>query len=171
VVNVSVTLTAPTSLGQFTGFWQLRNGSGGLFGVGPEANEPVYVQIDVVAASASPGPTTVAGPIRVTGVALEVDNASVAGACPHTFNFIGSFTSEGAGTVTYKIEAETSLPGFVFDLPPANDASFTNAGPRSFATSYALEFRDSVAAQLWLHILAPSDMTSDKLSVSLSCTP
>jgi hypothetical protein len=171
VLNVSVVLTAPTRLGQSTGFWQFRNAAGSLFGIGPNANEPVYLQIDVVAAGATPGPTVVAGPIRVTRAAFEVDSASVTGACPHTFNFVGSFDSEGAGAVTYKIEAETGLAGFQFDLPPANEAVFAGPGPRGFAASYALEFRDSVTAQVWLHILSPSELISDKVTIALTCTP
>jgi hypothetical protein len=44
-VDVSVTLTAPNSIGRFTGYWMLRNASGALFGTGSKANEAFYVEI------------------------------------------------------------------------------------------------------------------------------
>jgi hypothetical protein len=44
-VDVSVTLTAPASVGSYTGYWMLRNPSGNLFGAGNKANEAFYVEI------------------------------------------------------------------------------------------------------------------------------
>ncbi|RPJ18913.1 MAG: hypothetical protein EHM33_31160 [Chloroflexi bacterium] len=44
-VDVSVTLTAPASVGSYTGYWMLRNPSGTLFGAGNKANEAFYVDI------------------------------------------------------------------------------------------------------------------------------
>jgi hypothetical protein len=46
-VDVSVTLTAPSSAGPYTGYWMLRNPSGMLFGSGDKANIPFYVDIIV----------------------------------------------------------------------------------------------------------------------------
>jgi hypothetical protein len=44
-VDVSVTLTAPNSVGQHIGYWMLRNSYGALFGAGNKANEAIYVEI------------------------------------------------------------------------------------------------------------------------------
>ncbi len=171
-VDLSVDLTAPANFGTLTGFWQFRSPNGKLFGLGPDANQPLYVQVNVVpAAGDNPAPTVAAGPIKVTTAALEADNASVTGPCPHTFHFIGSFTSEGAGAVTYKIEAQADTTGYQITLPPSNESVFSGAGPRGFAASYDLEFRSSVSAQVWLHILSPADMLSDKLAITLTCSP
>src|SRR4030095_1044810 len=46
-VDVSITLTAPTRNGHFTGYWMLRNPSGLLFGYGDAANKAFYVDINV----------------------------------------------------------------------------------------------------------------------------
>jgi hypothetical protein len=46
-VDVSVTLTAPSLIGRYTGYWMLRNPSGTLFGYGEKANESFYVEIKV----------------------------------------------------------------------------------------------------------------------------
>ncbi len=46
-VDVSVTLTAPNSLGRQVGYWMLRNPSGQLFGFGNNAEKAFYVDIRV----------------------------------------------------------------------------------------------------------------------------
>ena len=46
-VDISVTLTAPSSAGPYTGYWMLRNPSGMLFGSGDKANIPFYADIIV----------------------------------------------------------------------------------------------------------------------------
>lgn len=46
-VDVSVTLTAPSSPGPYTSNWMLRNPSGALFGTGDKANVAFYVDVQV----------------------------------------------------------------------------------------------------------------------------
>ena len=48
-VDLSVNLVAPIDAGTYRGNWMLRNGAGNLFGVGSQANGPVFVQIIVIA--------------------------------------------------------------------------------------------------------------------------
>ena len=170
-IDVSLTLTAPQKLGTYTSFWMLRTPSGSLFGIGPEANQPVYLQIIVAAAGATPQPTAPAGTINVTAASLAVATADFSGACPHTFTFTASFASEGAGDVTYQLEAESDKPGFVFTLPEPIKSTFTGAGPRTFNASYELQFTGSVSGRAWLHMLTPNDLQSDKVSFSLACQP
>jgi len=54
-VDVTVTMTAPASAGTYRGYWQLKNASGKLFGIGVTANKSFWVEIRVSAS------TTVAG--------------------------------------------------------------------------------------------------------------
>jgi hypothetical protein len=152
----------------------LRNAAGTAFGLTADANQPVYVQIDVVPAGSgstggTPQPGGTPGALTVSAAQLSVEPASFTGACPQTFVFSGSYTSEGAGTVTYRLEAAATNPGFVFNLPPTNTATFTNAGPRTANVSYSLEFTGSVAGEAWLHILTPTEMESSRVSFSLTC--
>ncbi len=44
-VDISVNMTAPASAGHYRGNWELRNGWGGLFGVGASANSIFWVDI------------------------------------------------------------------------------------------------------------------------------
>jgi len=82
--EVSVSLTAPTKLGTYTGFWMLRNAAGKLFGIGADANQPVYLKINVGGQAGAPPPTGVPGAVSVSAATLAVDPASFSGACPQT---------------------------------------------------------------------------------------
>ncbi len=46
-VDVTVMLTPPSSDGEYTSYWMLRNPSGALFGTGEKANTPFYVNVKV----------------------------------------------------------------------------------------------------------------------------
>ena len=50
-VELSVSLTAPVTAGHYIGFWQLRNASGTLFGIGANANKAWWVDINVLGSS------------------------------------------------------------------------------------------------------------------------
>jgi hypothetical protein len=47
MVDVSVTLTAPSRPGSYTGYWMLRSSDGTVFGTGVRADTAFYVDIDV----------------------------------------------------------------------------------------------------------------------------
>ena len=55
-VDVSITLTAPSTRGHYVGYWMLRNPSGVLFGTGEAANRAFYV--DIVTEDSPPGTVT-----------------------------------------------------------------------------------------------------------------
>ncbi len=46
-IDVSVELTAPLETGSYRGYWMLRNKTGDIFGLGPTASDPFYVDIKV----------------------------------------------------------------------------------------------------------------------------
>jgi hypothetical protein len=54
-VDISLTMTAPSASGRYRGYWMLKNANGALFGVGPQANEPWFV--DIIVSGATPTPT------------------------------------------------------------------------------------------------------------------
>jgi hypothetical protein len=54
-VDVTVTMTAPASAGTYRGYWQLKNASGKLFGIGINANKSFWVEIKVSASSTVSG--------------------------------------------------------------------------------------------------------------------
>lgn len=168
--QVSVSLIAPTRLGSYTGFWMLRNAAGKLFGIGADANQPVYLKINVGGTPGAPPPTGVPGAISVSAATLSVDPASFSGACPKTYLFTGNLTSAGAGKISYRLEASSDKAGFVFDLPAPVESVFTDAGPRTFTVKYQLTFTGSVSGQATLHVLTPNDLSSAKVNFSLTCS-
>jgi hypothetical protein len=53
-VDLTVTLTAPSTAGLYRGYWMFKNANGALFGIGYYANKPWWVEINVIGSS---GPT------------------------------------------------------------------------------------------------------------------
>ncbi|MBI9042842.1 MAG: hypothetical protein JEZ06_00060 [Anaerolineaceae bacterium] len=47
-IEISVDLTAPITAGTYKGYWKLRNDSGQEFGIGKKADDPFYVEIEVI---------------------------------------------------------------------------------------------------------------------------
>jgi photosystem II stability/assembly factor-like uncharacterized protein len=46
-VDISVNMAAPSSPGEYRGYWILANANGQFFGIGPDASKPVWVDIHV----------------------------------------------------------------------------------------------------------------------------
>jgi photosystem II stability/assembly factor-like uncharacterized protein len=46
-VDISVNMVAPSTAGAYRGFWILANAGGKFFGIGPNASDPVWVDINV----------------------------------------------------------------------------------------------------------------------------
>jgi hypothetical protein len=174
-VDISVSLTAPTTAGKYTGYWKMMNANGALF------DSVVYVEINVseTAGSGTPTATGTAGPSPtpgasstptatpttniVTGAALGVDQADVSGSCPHTYLFTAQITLSQAANVTYRLEAET---GFDITLPgPATTA--LNAGVN--VLSYQLEFADNVSGWARLRVTSPNEVVSNQVNFNLAC--
>jgi Ig-like domain-containing protein len=57
-VDISINMTAPSAAGSYRGFWMFKNASGALFGIGPQANKPWWVDIKVSGSGVTPGATT-----------------------------------------------------------------------------------------------------------------
>jgi photosystem II stability/assembly factor-like uncharacterized protein len=86
-VDLGVNLTAPSLAGSYRGYWQLKNASGALFGIGTNANGPFYVDIKVSGTSSStstPTPTNTTAPATGTPTQASVTPTPVQGpAIPH----------------------------------------------------------------------------------------
>jgi len=53
-VDITVSLTAPSTAGSYRGYWMFKNASGALFGIGSLANKPWWVDIRVTGSSITP---------------------------------------------------------------------------------------------------------------------
>ncbi len=167
-VDLSVQLTAPSSAGNYAGFWLLRNPAGTNFGLGPNANGAFYVQISVstTAATSTTGPSPTPGSTSgsaVTSATLSVNQATVSAACPYTFTFTGAFTLSRAATVVYQLDVEADVP---LNLPGPTTASL-NAGTSQ--VTYTLNFTASTSGNARLHITSPEDVSSTAVNFTLTC--
>ncbi len=167
-IDVSVDLVAPSKNGSYQGYWKMKNASGQFF------NDSVYVLI-TVGSGGTAQPTSTSGPTPpsgtpanlVTSLSMSVDQANYSGQCPHTFNFTASFTLSQAATLSYNLEAGSDTPGFTFTLP-SPQTSALSAG--TYSLIFPMEFTDSGAGWVRLHITAPVDVTSNQSSFTLTCT-
>jgi hypothetical protein len=174
-VDLTVDLVAPPESGTYTGYWMLRNAAGKNFGLGPNADGPFYVMINVVAtatqsaATATPGtgtpaPTATSGEQSIlSNVTLSIDDGQVETTCPHTFNFSAKFTLSEAASVTYRLNADT---GFDITLPAATTIQLASG---THEVNYALEFTNDLSGWAQLLISAPEEKSSAKVTVELNC--
>lgn len=95
-VDVSVTLTAPSSSGTYQGFWKLQNAAGARFGIGANANVAFWVKI-------ISGTGSTAVPTAATGLKCSVTLVGPANNSVFTPNasFDGKWTLENTGTETW----------------------------------------------------------------------
>jgi len=181
-VDVSVELTAPEQPGEYFGYFKLRNANGKDFGLGPNADVPFYVLINVsgetpsatatvtpqvtitgTVTTTAPTETATPQPDIVSDVKLNVDQAAVDGPCPHIFTFTAEFTLSSAATVTYQLEADT---GFDITLP-APTTQDLDAG--SHQVVYTLEFTTTFSGWARFHLTAPEDKASQRINLELKC--
>ena len=115
-VQVSVSLTAPTAVGTYTGYWRMANAQGSMFG------QAVTVVI-VVSSSATGTPT-------VTPTATSTGGASVASATPTRT----SSPAHGTATPTNTPKPASSPTDTYTPIPPtATDTTAPTATPSDTA--------------------------------------
>ncbi len=119
-VDVSVPLTAPTTIGTYRGYWQFKNASGQLFGIGASYNKPWWVDIRVITGTPmTPTPTKTPGAGTPT-------STPVAGSCDRA-SFVDDLTvPDGANF----------LPGTTF----TKTWRLKNVGTCTWGTSYLLVY-------------------------------
>lgn len=184
VVEISVDLTAPSTPGEYIGYWRMSNAQGQLF------SNSIWVAITVVGEgtpaatlTTTPGPSPTAGPsptpgtptvtptlsgtpVSITGISLAVDENEVVGQCPHNFVFTAQFTLEQRARVTYQLEVVSRTDGVTLQSPdPAT--SELDAGTYSF--TYNINITNSLDGTATFKITSPISASSSPLNFSLDC--
>jgi len=123
-VDLGINLTAPSLAGSYRGYWQFKNASGGLFGIGTNADKPFFVDIKVSGTSIStPTPTTV--PATGTPTFTPTPTAVPATATP-TPTATSSTTGDWSTYQNVKY-------GFFFKFPPGSSiANQSDTGVRVY---------------------------------------
>lgn len=166
-IEITVAMTAPEKAGIYTGYWKMTTANGKLFGFGAAGTEAIWVKISVSGASAeTPEAAATSGSTAIISDAwLSVDNASVSGPCPHTFNFSGQITLSKAAAVTYLMEAGSNAGNTLHTPLPVT----RNLSPGSHAVVYEMTVAESFSGWARLHITAPIDLVSEPVNIDLTC--
>ena len=61
-VDITIRMTAPAVAGSYVGYWMIRSATGAFFGLGPQADQPWLVQIDVFDPTPKDTPTVFESP-------------------------------------------------------------------------------------------------------------
>jgi hypothetical protein len=162
VIDISISMVAPTSDGTYAGFWMLQDASGNNFGVGSSGNDPF--DVNVVVGTTLPAFT-------VTHVVMGVDNVSVTTTCGpgYTFNFSGNIFTNGPGSVQYHWVFSDGSNG------PVQTLNFTGVNKQAAAGNWALGQGGPVAegnpyngwAQIYID--SPNQAGFDKVNFTLTC--
>jgi len=86
-------------------------------------------------------------------------------ACSNVFNFSGTITTNGAGTVTYQWDRSDH------PTPPIQTITFSGAGSQTVTTSWSYGTGSGTTDNSWekLHVLTPNVVISNQADVQLKC--
>jgi hypothetical protein len=173
-IEISVDMVAPTNSGSYQSYWKMKNSAGQFF------NDSVYVLITVGSGGANPtatpgtpvgtlSPTSTGIPANpITSLSMSVDNPTFNGQCPHTFIFTAALSLNQTATLTYKLEAGSDTPGFVFILPDPQTHTFDSG---TYSLPSQLTFTSTGSGWVRLHVTSPVDTSSNQSTFDLTCTP
>ncbi len=95
-MDISIVLVAPTTDGQYTGYWKIKSPWGMIFG--DNSGNPFWVQ--VVVGSGTPGKGT-ATAYGITSVAYDVSHTGTCTSANMFFTITANISSNGPLTITY----------------------------------------------------------------------
>lgn len=150
-VDLSVNLKAPTTAGNYIGYWKLENASGRRFGLG-DGDKAFWVKITT-------GVTP--EPFAVTSANLSLDRVNVSASCPYTFDFKINMKVSAKGTVSYHLErsdgAKTS----------PKEVDFGEAGTKIVPRDW--KFNESFSGWVKVYVDEPNHQFFPPLNVQLTC--
>lgn len=165
-VDISVTMTAPSAVREYAGYWMLQSGNGGLFGIGADGTGKFYVDIKVISgtptATKTPGtgtPTATLAYFAVRNVVITASPATYSGVCPTTITVTGNITVNKAGTVKYHFVRSDGSSSEIKTL------TFTAGGSQAISDSY----QASTTGYDTVYIDEPNHQTLGYASYTITC--
>lgn len=148
-IDAGINLTAPGAAGSYRGYWELKNASGGVFGIGAAFDHPFWVDIKVsgtplptVTPSTTPVPatftstpvTSTSTPVTGTPPSSTPTNTPTNTAVPPTSTFTPSPTSTSTSTsISGWSTYQDNKYLFSFQFPPGSTLSSSpNNSPRIY---------------------------------------
>ncbi len=164
-VDVSVTLTAPTTAKAYTGFYKLRNAGGVIFGWGTNADQAFWVKITVGSSSTDNG----SGVFAVTSVDMSTDNTTISKICPYDKNitFEATIKVNRSGTITYHWDR---FDGTDNSSSSKEKLEFSSAGTKTVDDTMSVSsIADTTKVWERIYIDEPNHQAFSKLTVTLKC--
>src|SRR5215207_4326258 len=106
-VDISINMTAPNAPGSYRGYWMFMNASGQNFGLGPEATQPWFVDINVSGPTLPPSLTPTFVPSSPTPTPTDIPGGPINSPTPGTTPVPGDW-----------LTFTNSTYGFEFKYPP-----------------------------------------------------
>jgi len=126
-VDESVNLTAPSVVGPYRGYWELRNASGTLFGIGTAFDRPFWVDIKVAGTpvatatpTTAPAATGTSTPTPTTGPATGTPTATPTGIPTSTPTNTPTITPTPTQVNNGWIPYQNTKYAFGFQVPPGS---------------------------------------------------
>jgi hypothetical protein len=165
-VDLTVTLTAPTTAGTYQGFWKLQNPSGGNFGFDPGASQSFWVKIKV-GSTATPTTPTAAGFVITSVQNVSASPIPYSGVCPVAITLSADITASAAGTATYYwVRGDNSAH------TPTMNVAFSGAGTQHVSYSWSIgSGGETINTTQSLYIDYPNHQQFGGTSIVVACAP
>lgn len=141
-VDLTVSLTAPSSAGSYRGYWMFKNASSALFGIGYQANKPWWVDIKVsgtVTVTATTTPATATPTATATQTTTANWNTYKNSKYGFSFKFpsgsIVTSQTDTAGRIFMPIKSGTNLVEKYVDVTVVENADPCKTPTEGVATS------------------------------------
>ena len=190
-IDITIPMIAPDEPGTYIGYWMLQTpdtgpNDGALFGLGDNADQALYVEIQVIPPTPTPThtPTPTATPEGgsetptatptpesqgVLLVALTVDTNAYLGACPANLTFTATLTLSGPLSLDYQVEALPDDPGYTFTDLPAGSLDSAQQGTHTVTIPFTLPVDATLSGQVTFRVTTPNDISSPPVVFSVTC--
>jgi hypothetical protein len=167
--DVSIVMKTPSSMGTYQGYWMIQDASGNKFGIGANADTPMWVRVIV----GSPTSTSTVGKgtststpsaLAVTSASLSASPSSFTGDCSSGVNITisGSISADRSGTVKYHFNRSTGSN--------SGTHSLTYSSADSQDVSETLTIKSSGSYWDRIYIDDPNHQYFGKASFKVTCT-
>jgi hypothetical protein len=176
-VDISVNMTAPDEDGNYLGYWIMQNAAGVNFGLGPNADQAIYVEINVgegaagtpastQGASATSNPSTGGGGDIISDITwLGNDQGRIT--CPYDLVVTGQFTLDEPARVTYFLDVQVTNGSYEASTPLGSQTKQFPAGTNQ--VTYTLNITESTMGSIEFAIESPERTTTGPERFELQC--
>jgi len=156
-VDISINMTAPNAPGSYRGYWMFRNSTGSNFGIGPDANQPWFVDINVSGPTLPPSltPTPVPSSPTPTTSADTPTATETPGGGP-------IFTATPTSPMNDWLTFTNSTFGYQFQYPPQGQIRSDSTAGDTIITNLPIVQSGTNLVEKYLEVAAGEPATECK---------